>query len=341
MGISRSVSVVAAYLMKSRGMSPAEALGYVKHRRPQIHPNYGFLKQLQVFVQCSYEPSKFNQVYGSWKRRQKQDVTKYLGYFEDISCLAGGGVGMGVGGGGCQNGGGSSDDDGRGRILLCSNLPKDQDQTDSILSTLGITHLLSLSPAGIVSTILSSDKHKPPSSSPSCFAVVAPRKVKHHHIDLGSGRDDHIPPDVYAGVLKESVGWIQRALASTSASNGIDKKPLVLVHSTVESRVCEVVGAWLIESTGISTKEAVSTMEEALPLFEPTKSLVRNLGAFEKYIATITRATTTNSALSPPPAYIVNLRSLTPILDASVGGLVKEFGSMSVTRQMGSPRVNR
>ncbi|EPS94959.1 phosphatases II [Fomitopsis schrenkii] len=50
-GISRSPSLVVAYLMKSRGMSLKEALGHVARARPQVSPNPGFLRQLKELDQ--------------------------------------------------------------------------------------------------------------------------------------------------------------------------------------------------------------------------------------------------------------------------------------------------
>lgn len=50
MGASRSVSVVAAYLIASRGMSPTEAVAQVKARRAVAAPNWGFLTQLDEFA---------------------------------------------------------------------------------------------------------------------------------------------------------------------------------------------------------------------------------------------------------------------------------------------------
>jgi atypical dual specificity phosphatase len=46
-GISRSPMVVAAYLMKQKGMTLKAALGQIIHVRPQISPNAGFLRQLK------------------------------------------------------------------------------------------------------------------------------------------------------------------------------------------------------------------------------------------------------------------------------------------------------
>jgi protein-tyrosine phosphatase len=49
-GRSRSVTVVIAYLMRSRGMPLLEAARHVKRVRPWVKPNSGFLRSL-----CLYE----------------------------------------------------------------------------------------------------------------------------------------------------------------------------------------------------------------------------------------------------------------------------------------------
>lgn len=46
MGMSRSTSIVLAYLVKHQGMSLAQALVHVKERRPVSSPNAGFMAQL-------------------------------------------------------------------------------------------------------------------------------------------------------------------------------------------------------------------------------------------------------------------------------------------------------
>ncbi|KAG6808901.1 hypothetical protein H0H93_016355, partial [Arthromyces matolae] len=51
MGISRSTTVIAAYLMKTRKMSRSAAIKFIKQRRPEVHPNYGFIKQLEAFAE--------------------------------------------------------------------------------------------------------------------------------------------------------------------------------------------------------------------------------------------------------------------------------------------------
>lgn len=48
-GISRSVSIVIAYLMSRRQQSLREALRLVKSVRPRANPNEGFMKQLKMY----------------------------------------------------------------------------------------------------------------------------------------------------------------------------------------------------------------------------------------------------------------------------------------------------
>merc|ERR1712137_1444239 len=48
-GISRSASVVIAYLMKTRKWSLKESYEFVKSKRRIISPNEGFIKQLGEF----------------------------------------------------------------------------------------------------------------------------------------------------------------------------------------------------------------------------------------------------------------------------------------------------
>ena len=51
MGVSRSATIVAAYLIKYNGMSAHQALDYIKNKRSQINPNEGYIKQLQEYEQ--------------------------------------------------------------------------------------------------------------------------------------------------------------------------------------------------------------------------------------------------------------------------------------------------
>lgn len=49
MGISRSASVVIAYVMKAYDWNLERALEFVKTKRGCIKPNSGFLKQLEIY----------------------------------------------------------------------------------------------------------------------------------------------------------------------------------------------------------------------------------------------------------------------------------------------------
>ncbi len=49
-GVSRSTSVVCAYLIARCGFSPPEAVRYVKERRSQANPNPGFVSQLGEYA---------------------------------------------------------------------------------------------------------------------------------------------------------------------------------------------------------------------------------------------------------------------------------------------------
>ncbi|TFK46990.1 phosphatases II [Heliocybe sulcata] len=118
MGISRSVTAVCAFLMVTRHMSSTDALSYVKRCRPQIHPNYGFIKQLKVFEETGYQPSPTNSTYISWKRRQAQDVTSYLNAVHDtISIIP-------------------------DKLYISSEFPDDPTQAQSLLLDMGMTHVL-------------------------------------------------------------------------------------------------------------------------------------------------------------------------------------------------------
>ncbi|CAA7271144.1 unnamed protein product [Cyclocybe aegerita] len=52
-GVSRSVSVVAAFLMAHYGWSPNDALNYIKSKRRVADPNFGFIQQLHEYARDS------------------------------------------------------------------------------------------------------------------------------------------------------------------------------------------------------------------------------------------------------------------------------------------------
>ena len=56
-GVSRSSTVVIAYLMKYHTMSLNDAYILAKTQRPQVNPNQGFWEQLKVFEKELFDPS--------------------------------------------------------------------------------------------------------------------------------------------------------------------------------------------------------------------------------------------------------------------------------------------
>ncbi|KAG8219090.1 protein-tyrosine phosphatase-like protein [Butyriboletus roseoflavus] len=123
MGVSRSATVVCAYLMVSQRLSVSAAIQYIRRRRPEIRPNYGFVRQLHAFSQCRYKPSCTNGEYIAWKRRQKREVTKYLNLLTDCIPVI------------------------PDHLYLTSEFPADADAAECLLQDLGVTHLLSISSA--------------------------------------------------------------------------------------------------------------------------------------------------------------------------------------------------
>ncbi|KAI0792541.1 protein-tyrosine phosphatase-like protein [Abortiporus biennis] len=57
-GISRSATIVAAYLMYSQGMNLQEALDLIRQARPVADPNENFMSQLEIFHQASFKVSR-------------------------------------------------------------------------------------------------------------------------------------------------------------------------------------------------------------------------------------------------------------------------------------------
>ncbi|KAK0212756.1 hypothetical protein DFS33DRAFT_1377223 [Desarmillaria ectypa] len=57
-GMSRSVTLVAAYLMYTRHLTPEAALELIRKSRPNIDPNPGFLVQLDLFHKASFRISR-------------------------------------------------------------------------------------------------------------------------------------------------------------------------------------------------------------------------------------------------------------------------------------------
>ncbi|KAH6906785.1 protein-tyrosine phosphatase-like protein [Coprinopsis sp. MPI-PUGE-AT-0042] len=59
-GVSRSASIVTAFLMYTQDLTPQEALKLVRKARPMVEPNAGFLQQLVLFHKVRFDVSNQN-----------------------------------------------------------------------------------------------------------------------------------------------------------------------------------------------------------------------------------------------------------------------------------------
>ena len=245
--------------------------------RPQAQPNYGFTKQLDVFEKCGYEPSLSHPQYRSWKRRHVQDVNDYLNHLVDTVAIVPDKLLM-------------------SRFVfnlepslihsvfltrLLSEFPDDPKKAQAVLIEMGVTHLLSISPA----------------ENTSSFASVT-----NHHVNINSQS-----PEALLLVLPSICDYIRDSVKN----NG-----LVLVHCRIESRACLAVCAYrkffpffkailnlymcLVMSGGSSYEQVFCVIQNGqfiskyiychscltdplpvLPLFNPTKIFLHNLERFQ------------------------------------------------------------
>ncbi|KAH9994146.1 protein-tyrosine phosphatase-like protein [Russula compacta] len=218
MGISRSATVIAAYLMSTRHIPVHKAIAIIKRARPQVQPNYGFIKELHAFQACHYSPSPTDATYRAWKRRHRQDVTSFLNSLSDTTVII------------------------PERLSLSSDFPTNLEQAACLVTYLGLTHCISLSPSA---------------TFPSNIGL------KHNHIDLPqSNRMDLL------FALPAICKYIQDTL---------DNRGRILVHCLTESTAAIVICAYLMWSRRASYKQAYRTLQEALPLFNATDSFTRLL----------------------------------------------------------------
>lgn len=87
MGISRSSTAIISYLMRLWKKPFAQVRAFVKIKRPQINPNFGFQTQLMLFDKLSHKLkgiSKFHKLYERYLMKdymtgeQRFDVRNYL-----------------------------------------------------------------------------------------------------------------------------------------------------------------------------------------------------------------------------------------------------------------------
>ncbi|KAG0143225.1 hypothetical protein CROQUDRAFT_661551 [Cronartium quercuum f. sp. fusiforme G11] len=62
-GVSRSTTLVAAYLMKAQNLTAEEAVFYISSKRPQVQPTEFFIHQLEMYERCNcqWDPAKYQE----------------------------------------------------------------------------------------------------------------------------------------------------------------------------------------------------------------------------------------------------------------------------------------
>ena len=58
LGISRSTTCVIAYFIKYLGYTAMSALNFIKKKRTQVMPNFGFLNQLMIYEKNNLSAEK-------------------------------------------------------------------------------------------------------------------------------------------------------------------------------------------------------------------------------------------------------------------------------------------
>jgi len=66
-GISRSVTCVCAYLMKTRKWDVDTAIEFVRSKRAVANPNSGYLEQLEIYYKSGFEANDNSKLYREWK----------------------------------------------------------------------------------------------------------------------------------------------------------------------------------------------------------------------------------------------------------------------------------
>lgn len=80
-GVSRSPTIVAAYLMATQKLRYKAALAIIKRTRPFINPNPGFITQLKLFQEMDYVFDENHPAYKKYLKRHPID-TGHIGHAE-------------------------------------------------------------------------------------------------------------------------------------------------------------------------------------------------------------------------------------------------------------------
>ena len=136
--------------MTTFDLSPAQALYFIRQRRPQAHPNYGFRRQLEVFGQMNClisfpAPLQTHPLYVAWQRRQKREAKRFLSRLEDVVSIP------------LDKIGGPD-----AEVAIIDDFPTDPTEASSLLCEIEATHFLSISPAILPKLSSPATKHPAP-----------------------------------------------------------------------------------------------------------------------------------------------------------------------------------
>lgn len=79
MGVSRSATIMAGYVMQRWGISGSEAVDFIRNKRHVVQPNPGFCEQLRIWETCRYDvftaeraPKEAYELW-IWRKRMERD----------------------------------------------------------------------------------------------------------------------------------------------------------------------------------------------------------------------------------------------------------------------------
>ncbi|OBZ89656.1 Dual specificity protein phosphatase 12 [Choanephora cucurbitarum] len=87
-GVSRSATVLAACLMKSKKIKRDEALEIIRRKRPAVAPNAGFMEQLTLYHDLEFDVDARHVEYRRFLVATMAEEQKNYGYIEHVSLAA-------------------------------------------------------------------------------------------------------------------------------------------------------------------------------------------------------------------------------------------------------------
>jgi dual specificity phosphatase 12 len=86
-GISRSATIVLAYIMKTRKLTLKEAIEHIKDKKPDIRPNDGFIQQLKLWEAMKYQLDERHKSYRAYKLHHQANKMRDTGYMETMELM--------------------------------------------------------------------------------------------------------------------------------------------------------------------------------------------------------------------------------------------------------------